>query len=70
MFSAKEIVRDRVGNVFLKREAVAALLGCSLVSLAMTHKRKGLRPLERYIKGFKTYLLEDVEAYYNRRESW
>lgn len=62
------VLSDLVGNLFLTRQAVAAILGCSLVSLCMTHKRNGLKPLDRYVKGRKPYLLEDVECYYNRRE--
>lgn len=62
------VIKDLVGNLFLTRQAVAAILGCSVVSLCMTHKRNGLRPLDRYVKGHKPYLLEDVQAYYNRRE--
>ncbi|MBR3603079.1 MAG: hypothetical protein IKL48_00040 [Elusimicrobiaceae bacterium] len=68
-FSPTELVKDRVGNVFIKRTAVAKLFETSLVSLSTTFKQRGLRPLDRYVKGYKVYLLEDVEAYYNRRES-
>lgn len=67
-FSDEEIVLDWVGNVFLTRRAVARVLGCSLTTLATTYKRKGLRPLDRYVGGKKVYVFEDVEKIYNRRE--
>lgn len=70
MFKAKEVITDLAGNTFLTRQAVARLFGCSLPALATTYKRKGLRPLDRYIKGYKTYLLEDVERFYNLRENY
>ena len=70
MFAKSEIIVDLAGNVFLKRQAVARLFQCSLPALATTYKRKGLRPLDRYIKGFKTYLLDDVERMYNKRERY
>ena len=66
----KEIITDLAGNTFLTRTAVARLFGCSLPSLATTYKRKGLRPLDRYVKGYKVYLLDDVEQMYNRRAAY
>lgn len=70
MFSANDVITDLAGNVFLKREAVAKLFQCSLPTLATTYKRKGLRPLDRYVKGYKVYVLEDVEQMYNRRSAY
>jgi len=70
MFDRKEIIKDLAGNLFLKRQAVARLFQCSLETLATTYKRKGLRPLDRYIKGCSIYLLEDVEQMYNRRAEY
>lgn len=70
MFAKRDIVIDLAGNVFLKRQAVARLFQCSLQALSTTYKRKGLRPLDRYIQGFKTYLLDDVERMYNQREKY
>ncbi|WP_176777464.1 hypothetical protein [Candidatus Avelusimicrobium faecicola] len=69
-FRPNEIVRDRVGNIFITREGVAAVFGISLVALSTTAKKRGLLPLARYIKGVKPYVLEDVEEYYNRRSKW
>lgn len=69
-FQKNEIVVDSVGNVFLKRTTVAKIMGCSLPVLATTFKRKGLRPMDRYINGFKAYFIEDVEKAYNRREEY
>lgn len=66
----KEIITDLAGNTFLTRTAVARLFGCSLPTLATTYKRKGLRPLDRYVKGYKVYLLDDVERFYNRRAAY
>lgn len=66
----KEVVTDLAGNTFLTRQAVARLFGCSLPTLATTYKRKGLRPLDRYVKGYKVYLLDDVEQMYNRRAAY
>jgi hypothetical protein len=66
----KEIITDLAGNTFLTRTAVARLFGCSLPTLATTYKRKGLRPLDRYVKGYKVYLLDDVEQMYNRRAAY
>lgn len=66
----KEIITDLAGNTFLTRTAVARLFGCSLPALATTYKRKGLRPLDRYVKGYKVYLLDDVEQMYNRRATY
>lgn len=66
----KEIITDLAGNTFLTRQAVARLLGCSLPTLATTYKRKGLRPLDRYIQGYKVYMLDDVEEMYNRRSAY
>lgn len=66
----KEIITDLAGNTFLTRTAVARLFGCSLPTLATTYKRKGLRPLDRYVKGYKVYLLDDVEQMYNRRATY
>lgn len=66
----KEIITDLAGNTFLTRQAVARLFGCSLPTLATTYKRKGLRPLDRYVKGYKVYLLDDVEQMYNRRAAY
>lgn len=66
----KEVITDMAGNVFLTRNAVARLFGCSLPALATTYKRKGLRPLDRYVKGYKVYVLEDVEQMYNRRSAY
>lgn len=70
MFKKGEIITDIAGNKFVKRQAVARLFQCSLVVLTTTYKRKGLRPLDRYISGYKTYLLEDVERMYNKREAY
>ena len=69
-FPKTDLIVDGVGNVFLKRTAVARIMGCSLPALATTYKRKGLRPLDRYIRGHKVYVLADVEKIYNRRESY
>lgn len=66
----KEIITDLAGNTFLTRTAVARLFGCSLPTLATTYKRKGLRPLDRYVGGYKVYLLDDVEQMYNRRAAY
>lgn len=66
----KEIITDLAGNTFLTRTAVARLFGCSLQTLATTYKRKGLRPLDRYVNGYKVYLLDDVEQMYNRRAAY
>ena len=66
----KEVITDLAGNTFLTRQAVARLFGCSLPTLATTYKRKGLRPLDRYVKGYKVYLLDDVEMMYNRRAAY
>ena len=66
----KEVITDMAGNVFLTRNAVARLFACSLPTLATTYKRKGLRPLDRYVKGYKVYVLEDVEQMYNRRSAY
>ena len=66
----KEIITDLAGNTFLTRTAVARLFGCSLPALATTYKRKGPRPLDRYVKGYKVYLLDDVEQMYNRRAAY
>lgn len=70
IFKNKEIITDLAGNTFLTRNAVARLFGCSLPTLATTYKRKGLRPLDRYINGYKVYLLDDVEMMYNRRAAY
>ncbi len=66
----KEVITDLAGNTFLTRQAVSPFLGCSLPTLATTYKRKGLRPLDRYVKGYKVYLLDDVEQMYNRRAAY
>lgn len=66
----KEVITDLAGNIFLTRAAVARLFGCSLPTLATTYKRKGLRPLDRYVNGRVVYLLEDVELMYNRRTDY
>lgn len=66
----KEIITDLAGNTFLTRQAVARLFGCSLPTLSTTYKRKGLLPLDRYVQGYKVYLLDDVEAMYNRRSAY
>ncbi|WP_432635756.1 hypothetical protein [Candidatus Avelusimicrobium sp.] len=66
----KEVITDLAGNTFLTRAAVARLFGCSLPTLATTYKRKGLRPLDRYVNGRVVYLLEDVEMMYNRRADY
>lgn len=66
-FHASEVVVDRVGNIFVKRQAVAAILGVSLVALATTYKKKGLLPIDHYVGKCKPYLLEDVEQMYNAR---
>ena len=63
----KEVITALAGNTFLTRQAVARLFGCSLPTLATTYKRKGLRPLDRYVNG---YLLDDVEQMYNRRAAY
>lgn len=70
MFKPADVIKDLAGNVFLKRQAVARLFQCSLVVLTTTYKRKGLRPMDRYIAGHKTYLLDDVERFYNLRENY
>lgn len=70
MFKAKEVITDLAGNTFLTRQAVARLFGCSLPTLATTYKRKGLLQLDRYVKGYKVYLLDDVERFYNRRAAY
>lgn len=70
MFKPADVIKDLAGNVFLKRQAVARLFQCSLVVLTTTYKRKGLRPMDRYIAGYKTYLLDDVERFYNLRENY
>ena len=70
MFNPADVIKDLAGNIFLKRSAVAQLFQCSLVVLTTTYKRKGLRPMDRYIDGFKPYLLEDVERFYNLRENY
>lgn len=67
-FDENEKIIDRFGNVFIKREAVAQALGTSLTALSTTFKEMGLKPINRYLNGFKPYLLEDVEAIYNQRE--
>ncbi len=66
----KEVITDLAGNIFLTRQAVARLFGCSLPTLGTTYKRKGLRPLDRYVNGRVVYLLEDVEMMYNRRADY
>jgi len=70
MFDRKEIIKDLAGNTFIKRQGVARLFQCSLETLATTYKKKGLCPLDRYIKGCVIYLLEDVEQMYNRRAAY
>ncbi len=67
-FAASEVIRDRAGNVFITRRGVADLLGVSLQTLNTTCKLAGLRPLDRFIKQRRPYMLEDVEAFYNRRQ--
>lgn len=69
-FPKEDLIVDRVGNVFLKRTAVLNLLECSAQALSTTYKRKGLRPLDRYIRGHKVYVLADVERIYNKREDY
>ncbi len=66
----KEVITDLAGNTFLTRQAVARLFGCSLPTLATTYKRKGLLQLDRYVQGYKVYLLDDVERFYNRRAAY
>lgn len=66
----KEVITDLAGNTFLTRQAVARLFGCSLPTLATTYKRKGLLQLDRYVQGYKVYLLDDVEKFYNRRSAY
>lgn len=68
MFPAKEIIKDRAGNVFITRRGVCALLGTTLQTLNTTLRQKGLKPVSRYIKKHKPYLLEDVEQAYNLRD--
>jgi hypothetical protein len=70
IFPNAEVITDLAGNTFLTRTAVARLFGCSLPTLATTYKRKGLRPLDRYVNGRVVYLLEDVELMYNRRATY
>ena len=70
IFPNAEVITDLAGNTFLTRTAVARLFGCSLPTLATTYKRKGLRPLDRYVNGYKVYLLDDVERFYNRRAAY
>ena len=70
IFPNAEVITDLAGNTFLTRTAVARLFGCSLPTLATTYKRKGLRPLDRYVNGRVVYLLEDVELMYNRRANY
>lgn len=67
-FAPDEVIIDRVGTVFIKREAVAELLETSFQTLNTEFRKKGLLPLDRYIKGYKPYMLEDVEQAYNKRE--
>lgn len=66
----KEIITDRIGTKYLTRIAVARLFDTSFPTLSTTYKRKGLRPLDRYVQGYKVYLLEDVEEMYNRRQKY
>ena len=70
MFSKADLIQDLAGNTFIKRQAVARLFQCSLETLATTYKRKGLLPLDRYVKGHCIYLLEDVEQMYNQRAAY
>ena len=70
IFPNAEVITDLAGNTFLTRTAVARLFGCSLPTLATTYKRKGLLQLDRYIQGYKVYLLDDVEKFYNRRSAY
>lgn len=70
IFPNAEVITDLAGNTFLTRTAVARLFGCSLPTLATTYKRKGLLQLDRYVQGYKVYLLDDVEKFYNRRSAY
>jgi hypothetical protein len=67
-FKDDEKIVDRFGNIFIKKEAVAEILGTSLTALQTTFKKRGLKPIDRYLNGFKPYFLEDVEKAYNQRE--
>ena len=70
IFPNAEVISDLAGNTLLTRTAVARLFGCSLLTLATTYKRKGLLQLDRYVQGYKVYLLDDVEKFYNRRSAY
>lgn len=69
LFKPKEIIKDGAGNVFITRAGVAAVLGTTYQTLNTTYRQKGLTPVARYIKGYKPYLLEDVEQAYNQRDN-